>query len=64
MVTFRLSENPRKIPARLEQSLTNEAKQTRVERSLFDQQGIAGDLPDAQKDAVAMQVGRARPPSG
>ena len=34
-------------PARFEQSLTDEAKQTGVERALFDQQGIAGDLPDA-----------------
>jgi hypothetical protein len=35
--------------------LTHEAKQTGIERALFDQQCIAGDLADAQKNAVAMQ---------
>jgi hypothetical protein len=42
-------------PTRLEQSLTDEAKQAGIERALFDQQRVAGDLSDAQKDAVPMQ---------
>src|SRR6266567_333113 len=45
----------RGAPTRLEQSLADETKQAGIERALFDQQGIAGDLPDAEKDAVAVQ---------
>src|SRR5260221_14171 len=45
----------RRAPARLEHSLPNEAKQTGIERALFDQQCIAGDLCDTQKDAVPMK---------
>jgi hypothetical protein len=42
-------------PTRLEQSLTDEAKQAGIERALFDQQRVVGDLSDAHKDAVPMQ---------
>ena len=42
-------------PARLQQSLPDEAKQAGIKRALFNQQRVAGDLPDAQKDAVTMQ---------
>ena len=42
-------------PARLQQALANQAKQAGIERALLDEQRIAGDLPDAQKDAVAVQ---------
>jgi hypothetical protein len=42
-------------PTRLEQSLPDKAKKARIERTLFDQQGIAGDLPDAKKNAVSME---------
>src|SRR4029077_3573976 len=45
----------RSAPVSLEQSLTHQPKQTGIERALFDEQCIAGDLPDAQQDAVAMQ---------
>jgi hypothetical protein len=40
---------------RLEQSLTDEAIRAGIERALFDQQRVVGDLSDAQKDAVPMQ---------
>jgi hypothetical protein len=42
-------------PTRLEQTLTDEAKQAGIKCALFDQQCVAGDLSDAQKDAVPMQ---------
>jgi len=42
-------------PACLEQSLPDETKQTRIERALFDQQRVAGDLADAQQDPVSVQ---------
>jgi hypothetical protein len=45
----------RRTPVRLEQSLLDQAKQSRIERALFDQQCVTRDLPDAQKNAVAMQ---------
>jgi len=35
----------RRAPVRFEQPLTDEAKQTGIERALFDQQSIARDLP-------------------
>ena len=42
-------------PARLQQPLPHQAKQAGIQRALLNQQRIAGDLPDAQKNAVAMQ---------
>src|SRR6266403_1451634 len=45
----------RRAPAGSQQSLPDEAKQTGIERTLFDQQCIAGDLSDTQKNAVPMQ---------
>jgi hypothetical protein len=45
----------RGAPTRLEQTLTDEAKEAGIERALFDQQRVVGDLSDAQKDAVPMQ---------
>jgi hypothetical protein len=35
--------------------LTHQAKETGIEGTLFDQQCIAGDLSDTQKDAVPVQ---------
>src|SRR6266542_2220017 len=45
----------RRAPPRLEQSLTYQAKQTWIEGTLFDQQCIARDLSDTQKEAVPVQ---------
>ena len=45
----------RGAPIRFEQSLADQAEQAGIERALFNEQGIAGDLPDAQKDAVPVQ---------
>jgi len=42
-------------PTRLEHPLTDQAEHAGIERALFDQQGIAGDLSNTQKDAVPMQ---------
>ena len=53
----------RRAPARLQQSLPHQPKQPGIERALFDQQRVAGDLPDAQQNAVTVQRARAKPPS-
>jgi hypothetical protein len=45
----------RGTPTGFEQTLPNQAKQAGIERALFDQQRVAGDLSDAQEDAVAVQ---------
>ena len=42
-------------PIRLEQALTHDAKETGIEGALFDQQGITGDLSDAEKNAVSVE---------
>jgi hypothetical protein len=42
-------------PVRFQQSLAHESKQRGIERALFDQQGSAGNLPDAQEDALAVE---------
>src|SRR5271163_2116019 len=42
-------------PTRLQQPLAYQAKQTRIERALLDQQGVAGDLPNAQQNAISVQ---------
>ncbi len=42
-------------PACLEQALADQAKKSGVEGALFDEERAAGDLFDAEKDAVAME---------
>jgi hypothetical protein len=42
-------------PAWLEQTLAHEAKETGIERALFNEQGVAGDLSDTEEDAVAVE---------
>ena len=45
----------RRAPVRLEQALADEAEEAGLERALFDEQGVGGDLPDAEKNAVPME---------
>src|SRR6185369_16653132 len=42
-------------PVCLEESLTHEAEEPGIERALFNEQRVSGHLPDAQKNAVAVQ---------
>src|ERR1700679_3727297 len=45
----------RSTPLRLQQPLTHQPKQPRIESTLLDQQRITGDLPDAQQNAAPVQ---------
>jgi len=42
-------------PVCFQQPLADEAKESGVERALFDEQCVAGDLADAQEDAVSVK---------
>src|ERR1700683_2008965 len=45
----------RRPPTRLEESLPHKAKQPGIQRTLFDQQRVAGDLSDTQQNAVPVE---------
>src|SRR5690349_14892708 len=42
-------------PACFQDSLAHETEQRGIECSLFDEQGLPGDLPDSQQDSVTMK---------
>jgi hypothetical protein len=42
-------------PGCFEKILPDQPKQSGIESTLFDEQGLAGNLPNAQKNAVAMK---------
>src|SRR5205807_6650181 len=55
LVEFRAAIVLRRVPVSLQQSLSHQSKQRRVERALFDQQRSVGNLFDAQQNTVAIE---------